>query len=97
MKRPSKWIICSVVAAAVAFCDGPGLWLIFAGPNDIPDPLNVSVSIWLGWIWIGTFVAALFFRGWRALWLLLAAPLALFWPAIWIFVGHACDLLGRCS
>jgi hypothetical protein len=86
-----------IVVAITAFGTGPLLWFLLESGNDIPSSNNVALSIWLGWIWIGTFVAALFARGRRALWLLIAAPFALYWPAMWIFAGHACDPLGRCG
>jgi hypothetical protein len=95
--RPSGWIICSIIAAAVACWWGPLRFIIYAGPNDVPTGNSIALSVWLGWIWIATFLGSLFFEKWRALWLLILAPFALYWPAMWIFVGHACDLLGRCS
>jgi len=97
MTRPSGWIIGSIVAAAVAFWCGPLRFIVYAGPNDVPDGQSIAFSIWFGWIWIAIFLGCLFFAKWRALWLLILAPFALYWPAMWIFVGHACDLLGRCS
>jgi hypothetical protein len=84
MTRPSGWIIGSIIDAAVAF------WW------DVPDGQSIALSIRLGWIWIAIFLGSLFFAKWRALWLLILAPFALYWPAMWIFVAHACDLLGRC-
>jgi hypothetical protein len=97
MKRPSWWIVVSIAVAVLAFYIGPLQWFIGNRGNDIPSINAVARSVWLGWLWIGTFVAALYFRRWRALWLLFAAPFALYWPAMWIFVAHVCDLLGRCG
>lgn len=97
MRRTSAWVICGGLAvAAVAFYWGPLRFIIYAPPGYLPDDEALTVSVWLGWLWIAIFVGALYFARWRALWLLLAAPFALYWPAMWIFVGHACDLLGRC-
>jgi hypothetical protein len=97
MTRPRGWIIASIVATAVAFWWGPLRFIIYAGPGDVPTSHAVALSVWLGWIWIAIFLGSLFFAKWRALWLPILAPFALYWPAMWIFVGHACDLLGRCS
>ena len=92
MTRPSGWIIGSIIAAGVAFWWGPLRFIIYAGPGDVPTSHALALSIWLGWIWIAIFLGSVLFAKWRAFWLLLAAPFAM-----WIFVGHACDLLGRCS
>lgn len=100
MRLQSWWISASIVVAAVAFFLGPLRWIIADtrfGGGTVPNADAVALSVWLGWLWVGTFVTALYFRGWRAVWLLFAAPFALLWPAMWIFVGHACDLLGRCG
>ena len=95
--RSGGWIVCSIIAATVAFWWGPLRFIIYAGPNDVPTGQSIALSVWLGWFWIATFVGSLFFGRLRALWLLILAPFALYWPAMWIFVGHACNLLGRCS
>ena len=97
VRRPSWWIVVPIALALLAFYQGPLWWLIAEsrfGGGMVPTSDTVTLSIWLGWLWIGTFVTALYFWRWRALWLLLAAPFALYWPAMWIFVAHACDLLG---
>ena len=97
MRRTSGWIIGAVAVAAVAFYWGPVRWFVYDSGNDVPNSETVAVSIWLGWLWIAIFIGAACFARSRALWLLLAAPFALYWPAMWIFVGHGCDLLGRCG
>ena len=86
----------ATIAALVALWWGPIRFLLYALPGDVPDGEAVAVSVWLGWIWIAIFVGALYFVRWRGLWLLPSAPFALYWPAMWIFVAHGCDLLGRC-
>ena len=96
MRRTSIWIIGAIAVAAVAFYWGPLRFLIYAPPGYVPDDHTLEVSIWLGWLWIAIFAGAAYFARWWALGLLLVSPLALYWPAMWIFVAHACDLLGRC-
>jgi hypothetical protein len=71
--------------------------LASGGGNDIPSSSSVSVLIWLGWLWVATFLAALLTAGRRALWLLFAAPFALQQPVMWVFIAHDCDLLGHCG
>jgi hypothetical protein len=97
MKPANGLIVVSIAVAAVAFLWGPLRWFLYAGSNDIPDSYNLARSVWLGWTWIGTFGTTLLICKWRALWLLLAAPFALYWPAMWIFIGHACDMVGHCG
>src|SRR5438477_281430 len=89
------------IAAVVNFrrrwcSNGSGIHAAVAFWWDVPDGQSIALSIRLGWIWIAIFLGSLFFAKWRALWLLILAPFALYWPAMWIFVAHACDLLGRC-
>ena len=76
MRRGSWWIIVSVVVAAVACWWGPLRWLIYDTGNDIPGADAVAISVWLGWVWIGTFIAALYFAKWRrsGYWLPLPSP-----------------------
>jgi hypothetical protein len=95
MKRPSSWLVITLVVAMLAFWLGPLRFL--ARGNDVPDSGAVALSIWLAWIWIGVLIAAIIFRGRRALWFLVQAPFVLYWPGMWIFVAHACSLLGDCS
>ena len=97
MKRPSSWLVITLVVAMLAFWLGPLRFLVFARGNDVPDSGAVALSIWLAWIWIGVLIAAIIFRGRRALWFLVQAPFVLYWPGMWIFVAHACSLLGDCS
>jgi hypothetical protein len=100
MNRLRNWVIASAAVALLAFAIGPGWWaydVTFYSSNDIPDPIIISAAICLGWLWIAVFAAALWFVGRRALWLLLGAPLALAWPILWIFVAHACSLVGKCQ
>lgn len=96
MRRLTGWIVAAIAAALLAFWWGPLRFILYAPSGYVPDSPALEVSVWLGWAWIAIFVAALYFVRWRALWLLLLAPFALYWPAMWIFVGHGCDLLGRC-
>ena len=98
MRRLSGWLIlASVAIAAVAFWWGPLRWFIYAGPNDVPNDWEMARSVWLGWLWMASFAAALIVDRRRWLWLFLVATFALYWPVMWIFVGRACDLLGRCG
>jgi len=93
------WALHSGTAALLAFTVGPGSWayaVTFHSSNDVPDANVLSAAIWLGWLWIAIFAAALFFIGRRSLWLLLGAPFALGWPILWIFVAHACSITGNC-
>ncbi len=96
MRRTSAWIFGGIAVAGVALYWGPLRWLIYAPPGYVPDGNTITISIWLGWLWIAIFIGAVCFVRWRALWLLLVAPFALYWPSMWIFVGRACDLFGRC-
>jgi hypothetical protein len=96
VRRTTAWMIGGIAVAAVAFYWGPLRWLLYAPPGYVPDGYMVTISIWLAWIWIAIFIGAVAFARWRALWLVLVAPFALYWPAMWIFVGRACDFLGRC-
>jgi hypothetical protein len=97
LRLPNPWILGALIVALIAFCQGPLSWLLFAGGGDVPNSSGIAISVWLGWTWIATFVAAICALRWRALWLLVAAPFALYWPGMWVFVAHACDLFGRFS
>lgn len=90
-------IIASVVLAVLGFLFGPLRWFIFAGSNDVPNAGALSLSVWLGWLWLASFAFTLFLHHLRAMWLVLAAPFTLYWPAMWIFVGHVCSLAGKCG
>jgi hypothetical protein len=96
VRRISGWIIAGSIAALVACWWGPLRFLLYAPPGYLPDGDAITISVWLGWLWIAIFAGALYFVRWRALWLLPLAPFALYWPAMWIFVAHGCDLIGRC-
>ena len=78
---------------------GPGLtfWGMLHGGNAVPASWAVSLAIWLAWIWLALLAAAAVLVRWRAVWVALPAPLVLYWPAMWIFVAHACNPLGACG
>src|SRR5208282_4015545 len=72
----------SVFIAALGFWVGPGRWLVFAGPNDVPDVETLDRCTWVAMIWtIFFFYCAFLFRR-KALWFLLFAPFAAFWPTM---------------
>jgi hypothetical protein len=91
------WLVVSLLVAATGFWWGPGRWLAFAGPNDVPTSEILSLCIKIGWLWLATFVVAVVAYRRRALWLIVGAPFVLFWPVMWIFVARACSLLGTCG
>jgi hypothetical protein len=96
MQRFGLWIFASAAIAGFAFAIGPLRWILSDRGNDVPLADSLFVSVWVGWIWIATFVGAIWTARWKALWLLLAAPFALYWPMMWIFVAGACNILGNC-
>jgi hypothetical protein len=78
VRRISGWIVVGSIAALVACWWGPLRFLLYAPPGYVPDGDALTISVWLGWLWIAIFVGAPF----RAL----AGALA---PA----VGAICALL----
>jgi hypothetical protein len=99
VKSIDAWFIASIAIAAIAFWIGPGRLLSYNidGGNGIPSADSVAYSIWLGWAWILTLIGAAIVKRRKAIYLLLLAPLVLYWPLMWIYVGQACDLFGRCG
>jgi hypothetical protein len=100
LARRRGWLVAPIALAVIAFCEGPGWYLYavyFVSGNAIPDVWVLALSVWLGWLWIASFIAALVAYRWKALWLLVAAPFALAWPAAWVYVAFpSCDPIGAC-
>jgi hypothetical protein len=92
-----SFLVCaSVVVALAGFLIGPARWVLYSRGNSLPSAETLGLCIWLGWLWIAIFVGASAWYRRRSLWLLLGAPFALWWPFMWIFVSHACSLVGNC-
>src|SRR5437588_343398 len=76
MKRPSSWLVISLVVAILAFWLGPLRFFVFASGNDVPDSGAIALPICIAWIWIGDLGAEVIkieppdggdpFRGWGA-------------------------------
>ena len=95
MKHPCLFlVVSSFLIAAFGFWIGPGHFLAFAGPNDVPSTELISWCIWLAWIWTSIVVIAILVYQWRACLALLGAPFVLFWPYVWIVNLPQCSFLG---
>lgn len=87
-------LVSSFALAVFGFYWGPGRWLLYSGSGDVPNGVLLTQLIGIAWTWIILFVLSIMFYRWRALWLLFGAPFVLFWPCMWIFVAHKCNLFG---
>lgn len=95
MKYPCLFlVVTSFLIAAIGFWIGPGRFLAFAGPNEVPSSDIISYCIWTAWIWTLVVIIAILVYQWRALVALLGAPFVLFWPYVWIANVPACSILG---
>jgi len=95
MKYPCLFLVLSsFLIAAVGFWIGPGRFLAFGGPGDIPSPDIISYCTWIAWFWALFAVTAILIYQWRGLPALLGAPFVLFWPYVWIAHVPGCSILG---
>ena len=84
-----------IAVAAIGFVLGvPFLYL--ARPSVDVSTVLMDATIWLGWLWVLTFLFAAYVEHWRSLWLLPAAPFALAWPVGMLVFGTACHPWGGC-
>ena len=79
----------------VAFALGLPFLFVVRGNVDA-SIAAANAAIWLGWLWIVTFLVAAYTDRWRSLWLLLAAPFALGWPMAALIFGSICHPWGGC-
>ena len=94
MSRFGLLLALSFGVAAVGFWIGPGRFLAYAGPNDVPDAWLISICIYVAWAWIALIFVLLARFKWRALWALIGAPAVLFWPYMWVVYAGACHPWG---
>jgi hypothetical protein len=64
------------LAALFSALTGFGRFVIFSGPNDVPDSAFFMVPAAFAIVWFALVVASLYVRGKGGLWLLASAPLA---------------------
>jgi hypothetical protein len=95
MKLTSTPIMASIAVAGIGFVLGAPFYLVFRDTNVEVGIAAMNATIWLGWLWIITFLVAAYTDGWRSLWLLLVAPLALGWPSF-LILSPICHPWGGC-
>ena len=95
MRYPCLYlVVSSFLIAAAGFWIGPGSFLAFAAPGDIPSRAMISYCTWIAWIWVLFAVTAILIYRWRAAVILLGAPFVLLWPYVWIARLPACSIFG---
>jgi len=87
-------VVSSFLTAAAGLWIGPGSYLVFAGPGDIPSPETISYCTWIAWLWALFAITAILAYRWRAAVVLLGAPLVLLWPFLWVDRLPGCSIFG---
>ena len=90
MKLLTPSLITSTVVALIGFAFAP-VSVYFLSSSQYPDAkvFALNANIWCAWLWIITFLVAVYTERWRSLWLLLVAPLALAWPIFVLVLGRS--------
>jgi hypothetical protein len=77
----------SVLVSASGFWVGPGRWIFYAGPNDVPNSQVIALCDWIGITWIVVFFLSVAMHPTKAILFLIPAPFVLYWPIMFAIRG----------